>query len=52
MQLSMFIIAIIVYNELDNARNADELESTEARMATLKRTVEQLTEALRLQKNQ
>ena len=37
---------------MENARNADESESSEARMARLERTVELLTEALRLQQNQ
>ena len=37
---------------MDNARNADETESCDARMARLERTVELLTEALRLQQNQ
>ena len=45
----MFIIAIIAYSEMENARTADETESSEARMARLERTVEMLTEALRLQ---
>ena len=49
MQLPMFIIAIIVYSEMDNARTTDESESSEARMARLERIVEMLTEALRLQ---
>ena len=37
---------------MDNARNADETESSGARMTRLERTVELLTEALRLQQNQ
>ena len=49
MQLSMCIIAIIAYSEMENSRTTDETESSEARMARSERTVEMLTEALRLQ---
>ena len=52
MQLPMFIIAIIAYSEMENARTTDETESSDAKMARLERTVILLTEALRLQQNQ
>ena len=52
MQLPIFIIVIIAYSEMDNARTADETESSDARMARLERTVELLIEALRQQQQQ
>ena len=47
----MFIIVITAYSEMDNARNVDETESFEARMARLERMVELLTERLEQQQN-